>query len=145
MSSIAAGRDAPKNGKWQLCVRDEFCAAHALRHYNGKCENLHGHNFNVDLCVEGTRLAPGTEMLLDFKILKSCLKECLETLDHRLLNEQAPFDKINPSSENIAREIWQQLAEKLALIPEAQTAGLRLVSVTVGEKGSQSATYLELP
>ena len=53
---------------WRLTVRDDFSAGHALRHYEGKCERMHGHNFAVELTVEGNRLAPQTEMLLDFKI-----------------------------------------------------------------------------
>ena len=87
---------------WRLTVRDDFAAAHALRHYEGKCERLHGHNFAVELTVEGQNLTQDTEMLLDFKVLKTGLKRVLETLDHRLLNETPPFDRLNPSSENLS-------------------------------------------
>ena len=121
---------------WRLTVRDEFSAGHALRHYQGKCERLHGHNFGVELCVEGRDLTPGTELLLDFKVLKTALKDALRELDHCVLNDTPPFDRINPSSENLSRHIWRNVAAR-------QARAVRLVSVSVSEKGSQSATYLE--
>ena len=128
---------------WRLTVRDDFSAGHALRHYEGKCERMHGHNFAVELTVEGSQLAAGTEMLLDFKVLKKGLKAVLDALDHRLLNETPPFDRINPSSENLARHIWQGMQAHLAAHDDPQAQLLRLHSVTVSEKGAQSATYLE--
>ena len=128
---------------WRLTVRDDFSAGHALRHYEGKCERMHGHNFAVELTVEVSQLAPGTEMLLDFKVLKKGLKIVLDALDHRLLNETPPFDRINPSSENLARHIWQGMQAHLAAHDDPQAQLVRLHSVTVSEKGAQSATYLE--
>ena len=122
---------------WRLAVRSEFSAAHALRCYRGKCEALHGHNFSVEMVVEGSSLQDGTDLLVDFTVLKSRLNRVLEGLDHRLLNESAPFDKVNPSSENLARHIW------LSLAPLMAEPGIRLHSVTVGEKAGQSATYME--
>ncbi|SDF06375.1 6-carboxytetrahydropterin synthase QueD [Desulfovibrio legallii] len=130
---------------WRLTVRDDFAAAHALRHYEGKCERLHGHNFAVELAVEGQNLTPDTEMLLDFKVLKTGLKAVLEALDHRLLNETPPFDRLNPSSENLARHIWRGMEAWLAGQADPQARAVRLYSVTVAEKGAQSATYMELP
>jgi 6-pyruvoyltetrahydropterin/6-carboxytetrahydropterin synthase len=130
---------------WRLAVRDEFSAAHALRGYEGKCERLHGHNFAVELTVEGDALAAGTALLLDFNVLKSLLKEVLTGLDHCVLNETPPFDALNPSSENLARHIWRAAAERLANHPDPRAAAVRLRSVTVSEKGAQSATYTELP
>ena len=128
---------------WRLTVRDDFSAGHALRHYEGKCERMHGHNFAVELTVEGSQLAAGTEMLLDFKVLKKGLKAVLDALDHRLLNETPPFDRINPSSENLARHIWQGMQAHLAAHDDPQAQLVRLHSVTVSEKGAHSATYLE--
>ena len=122
---------------WRLAICGEFCAAHALRHYQGKCERLHGHNYGVEVCVQGERLLPDTELLLDFTDMKALLKTALETLDHQFLNDVPPFDAINPSAENISRYIWQRLAP---LLPE----GVTLYSVTVSEKDIQSATYMEL-
>jgi len=123
---------------WRLAVRSEFSAAHALRHYRGKCEAVHGHNFSVEMVVEGRSLQEGTDLLVDFTLLKARLNKILETMDHRVLNESAPFDTINPSSENLARHIWQSLAQVM------EEPGVRLYSVTVGEKAGQSATYMEM-
>ena len=83
-------------------------------------------------------------MLLDFKTLKSGLKTVLDALDHRLLNETPPFDVMNPSSENLARHIWQGMAELLATHDDPQARQVRLYSVTVSEKAAQSATYMEV-
>ncbi|MDR2076701.1 MAG: 6-carboxytetrahydropterin synthase [Desulfovibrio sp.] len=122
---------------WRLTVRSEFSAGHALRHYRGKCEAPHGHNFAVEAVVQGNVLTSDTELLLDFSLLKQDLNAVLETLDHRDLNRTPPFDRSNPSSENLARHIFRLLA------PGAERRGVRLHSVTVGEKSGQSATYLE--
>ncbi|MBO4312128.1 MAG: 6-carboxytetrahydropterin synthase QueD [Desulfovibrionaceae bacterium] len=117
-------------------MRAAFSAAHALRHYKGKCERLHGHNYNVEISVEGQSLTPDTGLLMDFGDLKSLLRSELAPLDHSFLNELPPFDQINPSSENLARHIWHGIAPKLP-------GGVKLTSVTVSETPEQSATYSE--
>ena len=127
---------------WRLTVRDEISAGHALRHYEGKCERLHGHNFAVELTVEGDKLTENVELLLDFKVLKRALKEELALLDHQIINEVPPFDRLNPSSENISRHIFQNVARRLAA--DASACHVRVPSVSVSEKGAQTATYLEL-
>lgn len=133
--------DSGIKGLWRLTVRAEFSAAHALRHYQGKCERLHGHNFAVELIVEGDELEPETGMLVDFSILKKILAQVLEPLDHSILNDVPPFDEkgeINPSSELLARHIGQNVAAKLVVIaPRARVYG-----VSVSEKGAQSALWL---
>ena len=121
---------------WRLTVRDEISAGHALRHYEGKCERLHGHNFAVELTVEGDKLTENVELLLDFKVLKRALKEELALLDHQIINEVPPFDSLNPSSENISRHIFQAA--------DTSACHVRVHSVSVSEKGAQTATYLEL-
>ncbi len=123
---------------WQLTVRSEFCAGHALRHYEGKCENMHGHNFAVEAVIQGEKLDNNIEFLIDFKVLKQELKEVLNKLDHRLLNETPPFDKINPTSENLAQYIYEHMEVAL------QEYGVQMHSVTVSEKSAQSATYMEI-
>jgi len=123
-------------------VRDEISAGHALRHYEGKCERLHGHNFAVELTVEGDKLTENVELLLDFKVLKRALKEELALLDHQIINEVPPFDSLNPSSENISRHIFQNVARRLAA--DASACHVRVHNVSVSEKGAQTATYLEL-
>ena len=122
---------------WRLAVRSEFSAAHALRNYRGKCEALHGHNFSVEMVVEGGSLQEGAELLVDFAVLKTRLSTVLAGLDHGVLNASAPFDALNPTSENLARHIWQSLARIM------EEPGVRLHSVTVGEKAGQAATYME--
>ena len=126
-----------KQSIWRLAVRSEFAAAHALRHYKGKCESIHGHNFSVEAVVEGEKLTSDTELLADFSDLKRDLAAVLETLDHKDLNATPPFDAINPSSENLARHIYR------ALEPKITARGARMHSVTVSERGPQSATYME--
>ena len=127
------------DGKWRLTVDEAFCASHQLRNYNGKCEHLHGHNFGVTVEVEGTRLDPKVEILVDFGDLKRLTREVLEELEHGHLNDLPAFTERNPSSENIARHIYRALANRLAeLTPHA-----RMRSVSVSEKGTSRATYLE--
>lgn len=127
------------SGFWRLAVRSEFSAAHALRHYKGKCEHLHGHNFGVELVVEGSDLTPDTGLLIDFSVLKLLLRQALRSLDHCILNEVPPFDDINPSSELLAKYIAEEVARSMAACPEAQ--GVHVHSVSVSEKSSQTAQY----
>jgi 6-pyruvoyltetrahydropterin/6-carboxytetrahydropterin synthase len=126
-----------KRGIWRLTVTEGFCASHCLRGYEGPCENLHGHNFGVEAVVEGERLDPKVEYLLDFKVLKGKLREILAGLDHRHLNDLEAFGLENPSSENLARFLYRRLEEALAGQP------VRLVSVSVSEKPASKATYME--
>lgn len=123
---------------WKLTVRGDFAAAHALRHYEGKCEDLHGHNYLVEMVVEGETLTPNTELVADFTLLKRELRAELALIDHRYLNELPPFDVINPSSENLARYLYRKMKERLSNLP------VRMYSMTVGETPLQSATYQEM-
>ncbi|NPA15136.1 MAG: 6-carboxytetrahydropterin synthase QueD [Deferribacteres bacterium] len=120
---------------WILRVIDSFSAAHFLREYQGACENLHGHNWRVELEVVGDELDE-TGLLVDFKRLKAVLKEVLDVLDHRLLNEIPPFDRVNPSSENIARFIFCEAGKRL---PES----VKVKSVAVWESDRACAVYFE--
>jgi len=118
---------------YDLVIRGEFSAAHNLRAYRGKCERLHGHTWRVDLYLTGTDL--GAEgMVLDFAEAKRILEAVLADLDHAYLNEVPPFDRINPSSENLARVLAERVAERL---PE----GVRLTALTVWESDRCGATY----
>ena len=123
---------------WRLTVRGEFASAHALRHYQGKCESLHGHNYSVEMVVEGETLTPDTELVVDFTVLKKELRAELALIDHVNLNEYPPFDVVNPSSENLARLLYRNMKARLADMP------VRLYSLTVGETAMQSATYMEI-
>ena len=123
---------------WRLTVRGEFASAHALRHYQGKCESLHGHNYAVEMVVEGETLTHDTELVVDFTVLKKELRAELALIDHVNLNEYPPFDTVNPSSENLARYLYRNMKVRLAAMP------IRLYSLTVGETAMQSATYMEI-
>jgi 6-pyruvoyltetrahydropterin/6-carboxytetrahydropterin synthase len=129
---------ASSRPRYRLTVTSDFSSSHQLRHYQGKCEELHGHNFGVQVEVEGESLDEKTGMLIDFKELKSKLASVLDRLDHSHLNELEPFRETNPSSENIARYIYQQMARQL----EDHQIQVRMVSVS--EKESSKATYSEL-
>ncbi len=120
---------------FELTVRDEFSAAHQLRGYEGACENLHGHNWKVEVAFRGKTLN-AIGILIDFKELKSLLKEVLSELDHRNLNELPAFSSQNPSSENIARYIFERLSERLAGKP------VKVSRVTVCETERACASYL---
>ncbi len=128
-------------GIWRLTVTEEFSASHQLRGYDGACERLHGHNFGVEVEVEGDRLSGDLEILLDFKELKAMLREVLAELDHRHLNDLPAFAAHNPSSENLARHLYQALAPRLAA--GASGGRVRLRHVAVSEKESSKATYTE--
>jgi 6-pyruvoyltetrahydropterin/6-carboxytetrahydropterin synthase len=118
-----------------LRVEADFAAAHQLREYQGKCENLHGHNWRVAVKVKGESLG-SQGMLMDFTELKRLLGEVLGRLDHQFLNELPPFDQINPTSENLARHIYQSLAPRLP-------AGVAMAGTMVWESEKCSAIYKE--
>jgi len=122
---------------FKLRVEDHFSSAHYLRNYEGLCEKLHGHNWKVELVVEGSRLN-NSDILIDFKILKNYLKEVLSELDHRLLNELPYFKDVNPSSERLAEYIFKRIKEKLSNYPN-----VKVKEVTVYETEKASATYYE--
>lgn len=122
---------------WQLTVCDHFAAAHALRHYQGKCEALHGHNFGVEMCVEGEKLTEPVQFMVDFGVLKDELKKTLALLDHKCLNDLPEFSSLNPSSENLARFIYQKIK------PAIESLDVKLVHVSVSESAKQSARYCE--
>jgi len=124
-------------GQWRLRVSSDFSSSHQLRHYEGKCENMHGHNFEVEVDVTGDRLDPKLGILMDFKELKRVLKVVTDELDHRHLNELPAFADQNPSSELLARHVYRRLRDLLAAYP------VRLEQVMVSEKASSRAYYSE--
>lgn len=126
-----------KKPLYSLQVTSQISSSHQLRNYVGKCEELHGHNFQIELIVQGRKLQPDTEILIDFKELKSKLNSILEELDHKHLNNLPQFQTINPSSENIARYIYKQM-EKLL-----DHEDIWIYSVSVSEKNSSKAIYME--
>ena len=125
-------------------VESEFAAAHFLRDYHGKCENLHGHNYKVYAHIRGTELDEGG-LLIDFSILKSALRKVCGTLDHTNLNDltengQSVFMQ-NPSAERIAAWIFKKLREELSKTDSR--FGTMLYAVDVFETPGSRARYSE--
>lgn len=121
-----------KRDMYTAKVKGHFSSAHNLRGYTGKCEELHGHNWNVELMVSSEDL-DSMGMVVDFTDLKDALNRVLVLLDHKYLNEVEYFKEVNPTSENIARYIYEKVDEMLLK--------LNVSSVTVWETDNASATY----
>ncbi len=121
---------------YRLAITSSFAAAHNLMNYQGDCENLHGHNWKVDVTVTARELDKAG-LGIDFKLLKKETKELLQTLDHKYLNELAPFKGLSPSSELIARHLYEQLSVRL------NSDTVQVQEVTVWESDVARATYYE--
>ena len=119
---------------YEIIVEKHFDAAHFLRGYQGKCESMHGHRYRVVVKIEAEKLND-IDLAYDFTDLKRHLKDILELYDHTCLNDLPPFDKINPSAENIAATIYNELKEKLS----ADT--VKLTSVEAWESPEQGVAY----
>jgi len=98
--------------RFELSIETHFSAAHQLRDYPGDCARLHGHNWHVTLYIECTELDK-LGLGIDYKIMKAELKKALEPWDHYNLNDVPPFDRINPSSENVAHELYNEMSQRL--------------------------------
>lgn len=120
---------------YELIVETEFSAAHRLREYHGACENLHGHNWRVEVVVGGETLGP-LGMLIDFRDVRRKLKEITGRFDHIYLNDLPEFSNQNPTTENMARLIFEELNKRLP-------AGIRARSVTAWESAKAGARYSE--
>ena len=121
---------------FEVSVEQVFAAGHALRNYKGKCENIHGHNWRVQVVIEGEQL-DGTGLLVDFIDVKDLMRSVIARLDHQFLNEVAPFDVKNPSAENIAEYFYEQMSVGLAKTP----VPVRIREVKIWETDIQSASY----
>lgn len=121
---------------YELTVEVSFAAAHQLRGYRGNCENIHGHNWRVQINVLFERLNE-IEIGMDFRELKKIAREVVAPLDHVLLNDVFPFTEKNPSSENIAKWIFDSMKKKL------NNGVVRVAAVTVWESDTASASYYE--
>jgi 6-pyruvoyltetrahydropterin/6-carboxytetrahydropterin synthase len=98
---------------YEIVVEQHFDAAHFLRGYHGKCENIHGHRYTIRVRLK-TRELNGIGLAYDFTDIKSHLKSIVGGLDHVSLNDIPPFDKMNPSAENIAATVYQELKARLS-------------------------------
>jgi 6-pyruvoyltetrahydropterin/6-carboxytetrahydropterin synthase len=122
---------------YELAVEVSFSAAHQLRGYKGKCENMHGHNWKVQVSVIAETLNE-IDLAIDFHDLKRMAHEVVAPLDHAYLNDIFPFTEKNPSSENIAKWILDSMKKKIV------DDNVRVSAVTVWESDSASATYYEV-
>ena len=123
---------------YEVSVDGDFSAAHNLRGYEGQCEKLHGHNWKVRVSVRGEELDE-TGLLIDFRILKRGLQDELSRFDHCNLNELPEFQEVNPTTENIARILWESLSEKVG------TGNLKVSRVTVWEGTGSRGSYEPSP
>lgn len=121
---------------YKLTIRTSFAAAHNLINYQGDCENLHGHNWKVDVAVTARELDKAG-LGIDFKVLKSEANVIINELDHKYLNENPAFVTVSPSSENISRYLYYRLSERL------NNDNIKIESVAVWESDNASACYYE--
>jgi 6-pyruvoyltetrahydropterin/6-carboxytetrahydropterin synthase len=119
---------------YQISVEGHFDAAHSLRGYRGKCEALHGHRFRVVVKAKAAGL-DDIGLTYDFTELRRHLNDILSRFDHTCLNDAAPFNEVNPSSENIARVIYDELKPRLAGAP------VELAGVEVWESPNAGVAY----
>ena len=120
---------------YELKIINRCAAAHQLRGYEGGCESLHGHNWKIEVYVAGKELGEDG-LLIDFRLVKEATKSILDELDHTFLNELNAFRVLNPSSENIARHIYESLSRKL------NTKHVKVTKVTAWESDSACASYI---
>ena len=121
---------------YELKIVSQFAAAHQLRNFRKKCEQLHGHNWKVEVFLRSDQL-DSVGLVRDFGEIKAATHQVLSELDHRFLNELEPFREQNPSSELIARYLFQRLSEQL------NTGSTRVSRVSVWESDTSCASYWE--
>lgn len=122
-------------GMFEVMIERHFSSAHQLRGYKGKCENLHGHNYKVEIFVRGREL-DNIGLLVDFGDLKRAADEVVNYLDHRNINELPPFDEqLNPSAENLARYFLEQVSEAIG------DERIKVYKVKMYETPTSVATY----
>jgi len=120
---------------FEVTVEQTFAAGHALRNYQGKCENVHGHNYRVRVTIQGEQL-DANGLLVDFVDIKRLMGGAIEYLDHRFINDLEPFDTINPSAENIAKYFYDRLNAGLK-----NELPVRISEIRVWETDTSSAVY----
>ncbi|RJQ49136.1 MAG: 6-carboxytetrahydropterin synthase QueD [Gammaproteobacteria bacterium] len=122
--------------RYTLKIVEDFASAHTLRDYPGDCNRMHGHNWKIEVEVVAQRL-DAAGMGVDFKVIKQATRSLARQLDHRYLNDIEPFDKVNPTAENLAAFFYQGLSRAL------NTPHLRVSSVTLWETERACARYSE--
>jgi 6-pyruvoyltetrahydropterin/6-carboxytetrahydropterin synthase len=124
---------------YEVTVEDSFAAGHYLRHYKGKCENPHGHNYKVRVTLAGEVL-DRAGLLVDFKDLRDVIKQVIERLDHQMINDLEPFTTLNPSAENLAKYFYDETNSKLR---HETNERVRVKDVTIWETDETTARYFE--
>jgi 6-pyruvoyltetrahydropterin/6-carboxytetrahydropterin synthase len=123
---------------FEVAVEKTFAAGHALRGYKGKCENVHGHNYRVRVTIEGERLN-SIGLLVDFVEIKRILRDSIEYLDHKFVNDLPPFTDLNPTAENMAKYFFDQVQKGIETT--ARDVPARVREVSVWETDTSVATY----
>ena len=132
---IPASKDHNKRGiMFELSMGGHIAAAHFLRGYDGPCKDLHGHTWKIEVTIQSDKLNE-IGLVADFRDVKRKLNEFLAHLDHVSLNDLPYFQKVNPSTEHLAKYIYQEFAK--------QSRPFKLVRVRVWESESASITYYE--
>ncbi|TYP00304.1 preQ(0) biosynthesis protein QueD [Geothermobacter ehrlichii] len=119
---------------YRLTIQTHFAAAHNLINYQGDCENLHGHNWKVEVQVRAHQL-DAAGLGIDFKVLKKEANRLLDELDHKYLNDLEPFKDISPSSEHICRFLFERLSARL------NSDNVQVDEVRVWESDNACASY----
>jgi len=119
---------------YEVTIETHFSSAHRLRQYNGECERLHGHNWIVKVSVASDKLND-LGMVMDFKDLKAKTKDLMDEFDHQYLNEVPPFTELNPTTENIAKYVFDRLSKVI------NTDYIKVSKVTVWESSTCYASY----
>lgn len=122
--------------RYTLKIITDFAASHLLRDYPGDCCRLHGHNWKVEVEVSSDQLDE-LGMVIDFKVIKYETQQIIQQLDHRYLNEIPPFDRINPTAENMAAFIYRGLTERLS------QPHISIEAITLWETERASVRYSE--
>ncbi len=120
---------------FEVAVQETFAAGHALRGYKGKCENVHGHNYRVEITMEGERL-DAIGLLVDFAEVKKLIRKVVARLDHQFINDLEPFNTLNPSAENLAKYFYDEVSGGLA-----GAGSVRVEKVKLWETDTTYATY----
>ena len=121
---------------FQVSVEETFSAGHALRGYKGKCENVHGHNYRVQITLEGPEL-DHIGLLVDFTHVKRVMRELIKRLDHQFINDLEPFTTVNPSAENMAKYFFEEVSRELTGMPP----GAKVKDVVIWETDTANARY----
>jgi len=122
------------SGTFEVMIERNFSSAHQLRGYKGKCENLHGHNYKIEIYARGSEL-DNVGLLVDFMELKAAADEVVQYLDHRNINELPPFVELQPSAENLAKYVLERVSSRI------DDDRVRVYKVRCFETPTSVATY----